>query len=400
MALSLHLAPEEVETNIDETGSTSGVDILESETVGDGVEETTEEDDSETEESDQEESEEEETADDPTEITSDEPPPPSNIMGEIAQAEEICKSKEAVVNNLKEMLKDAKTNFDAAVNRLRKLCASLANDDDRPLLKVAEAASSTALDGQPVSATGIASPSFDWHSVSILELTNCDLSPAIAQRLKDAQIETIGELEDLRLEISMGSASWPKGIGAAKITAIEEAVVKWLAANRDRIGETSSVEVSPPIEEAEAEGAVEVDAATDSSPPKFDAQKHWKGWREWDEEKYAKKLVQWAAIIAAGPLACQEPEYQDIWEEGFKAFNNNEKLESCEITPNTEDIDEWIRGWLSAQVEEREAVKAEKVEEGSAEEYKQDTRQIDEPIESYHAKPDPIPELDDDDFDL
>lgn len=57
-------------------------------------------------------------------------------------------------------------------------------------------------------------------------------------------VTTIGGLEDLRAEIAMAKSVWPKGIGPAKITDIENRLIDWLDKNRDRFGEV--------VEEAEA----------------------------------------------------------------------------------------------------------------------------------------------------
>jgi hypothetical protein len=54
-----------------------------------------------------------------------------------------------------------------------------------------------------------------------------------------AGIETIGQLEDLRAGIAEGKADaqWPKGIGPAKVTDLENRLIDWLDKNRDKFGE-------------------------------------------------------------------------------------------------------------------------------------------------------------------
>ena len=69
-----------------------------------------------------------------------------------------------------------------------------------------------------------------WRSVRLSELR---LKPKLQERLEEAGVDTIGRLEDLRAEISQGREKWPKGIGKAKITEIEDAVIAWLSKNRD-----------------------------------------------------------------------------------------------------------------------------------------------------------------------
>jgi len=70
-----------------------------------------------------------------------------------------------------------------------------------------------------------------WRSASINELA--ELSEKLRDKLIEAGADTIGTLENLRAQIAEGKANWPKGIGAAKITQIEDAVINWLTRNRD-----------------------------------------------------------------------------------------------------------------------------------------------------------------------
>lgn len=71
-----------------------------------------------------------------------------------------------------------------------------------------------------------------WRA-AYLEVLN--LPPALADRLAEAGIATVGQLEDKRAEGDMPGAGLRsiKGIGKAKVTLIEDAVLAWLSANRD-----------------------------------------------------------------------------------------------------------------------------------------------------------------------
>lgn len=75
-------------------------------------------------------------------------------------------------------------------------------------------------------------------------------------------IKTIGQLEDLRARMANGdfSAQWPKGIGPAKVTEIEDRVIDWLDKNRDKFGEV----IEPAAEAPKA--LPEVESITFSSP--------------------------------------------------------------------------------------------------------------------------------------
>jgi hypothetical protein len=67
-----------------------------------------------------------------------------------------------------------------------------------------------------------------WRKESIESL---GLPPKLAEKLAENSITTIGELEDKRA--AFGGLSSISGIGPAKVTVIEDAVMGWLSENRD-----------------------------------------------------------------------------------------------------------------------------------------------------------------------
>ncbi len=75
-----------------------------------------------------------ETASDP-EATAD-----GDTITCIAAAEQRCRASESRVNVLKENLKEAKKEYDGDVIKLRKLCAALVKDEDRPLFNQVQTA--------------------------------------------------------------------------------------------------------------------------------------------------------------------------------------------------------------------------------------------------------------------
>lgn len=93
-----------------------------------------------------------------------------------------------------------------------------------------------------------------WRDASIDEL---GLAPKLAEKLVEAGCDTIGRLENLRAEISQGREKWPKGVGPAKVTNIEDAVIDWLTKHRDveaftKAGEMLGIQptpVDPPAED-------------------------------------------------------------------------------------------------------------------------------------------------------
>lgn len=105
-----------------------------------------------------------------------------------------------------------------------------------------------------------------WRSAPFTEL---GLTQKQNELFEAAGVTTIGGLEDLRARMANGdyTAQWPKGIGPAKVTDIENRVIDWLDKNRDKFGEPLTVaeaatneddvingdfEVVPEPEEAEA----------------------------------------------------------------------------------------------------------------------------------------------------
>ena len=61
----------------------------------------------------------------------------------------------------------------------------------------------------------------------------------------------VEDVEDLRAEIAMGRESWPKGIGVAKITIIEDRVLDWLKDNQDRQDQVTDDQDDPEEEDGE-----------------------------------------------------------------------------------------------------------------------------------------------------
>jgi hypothetical protein len=106
-----------------------------------------------------------------------------------------------------------------------------------------------------------------WRAVKIDAL---GLPPAVTEKLVAADMETMGRLEDRRSQIILGREKWPKGIGEAKVTLIEDAMIKWLTANRDKHGEPEAAELATASNgdghaDAQAEHTAEVGQAFDAA---------------------------------------------------------------------------------------------------------------------------------------
>lgn len=70
------------------------------------------------------------------------------------------------------------------------------------------------------------------HVLEAAAVSELALQPKLEKKLTAADVTTIWQLETLRGEISQGKAKWPKGIGAAKVTMIEDAILKWMSRNQ------------------------------------------------------------------------------------------------------------------------------------------------------------------------
>jgi hypothetical protein len=155
-------------------------------------------------------------------------------FADIAKCEAECAEAESEFLQLKEETKEAKARYEVAVSKLRQACRAAENDKDRPLFNQPTKADSPA-----------AEPSEEgWRVVDINELC---LQASIVEKLAEvANVTTLGGLEDFRAKIALGEVEWPKGIGVAKITAIEESIANFLDEYRWR--DTKEVPVSEPEE--------------------------------------------------------------------------------------------------------------------------------------------------------
>jgi DNA-directed RNA polymerase alpha subunit len=83
-----------------------------------------------------------------------------------------------------------------------------------------------------------ATPDDAWRDAQIVDALA--LSVGQYEKLEEAGITTVGQLEDLRAGDGLDSI---KGFGQATIDKIEDQIIEWLDENRDRFGE--AVEADP-----------------------------------------------------------------------------------------------------------------------------------------------------------
>lgn len=250
-------------------------------------------------------------------------------------------------------------------------------------------------DGDLAQPVGEVEPSkrVDWESAAVSELQAFGLSNATASRLIEFGYDTIGRLERLRAEISQGKEKWPKGIGQAKITAIEDAVLAWLSKYRDsEILEAASAGANPAQPTAEVVPAVvaavepEVQAAEDAIldesarksqseeaarelgkpkkarrstkepvetvPPK-NPPPHQQGSRaaEWDaktdEERESFLVGRIASLVASPTVENYEGDFLSIFEDGKRARGNGLNFTEVTWIPGAHQ-DAWLSGWAVA----------------------------------------------------
>lgn len=127
------------------------------------------------------------------------------------------------LDEAKENCKTIKRSWEEAVSTLTLLCDS-AKTGQKLLLPIDERPQEDEDEGDD----DVGEDDDAWRDTPLDDLAVSDGSLKL---LRQAGVDSLGQLEDLRRDISEGRAEWPKGIGEAKVTHIEDAVVQWLAAH-------------------------------------------------------------------------------------------------------------------------------------------------------------------------
>lgn len=212
-------------------------------------------------------------------------------------------------------LKGAKGSEKAAAELLESVLAR--GPEQLPLF---DKPAATASDGSATDATATeTAPAVDPDAWKSAPLSALGLPPSLEEKLTSEGMDTIGRLEQRRADISQGKEKWPKGIGPAKVTAIEDAVVGWLTENQHAAGQ-----------DEQPAGDVPAAAMTD--------------------EQLDQLLVDRAKALNTGDEDCLEPagETDAEWDSGVSAFDRGLKLTDCPYTAGTEQ-DDWLKGWISAK---------------------------------------------------
>lgn len=244
--------------------------------------------------------------------------------------------------NLAERSKSIKKRIDCLAEEL----SGLRINGPKPIYRTPPKEDDSQDDGQVTQAQAEQQSNPDaWRAAPLADLA---LKKNVHEKLIESGVETIGQLEDLRAAISMNKKEWPKGIGKAKITEIEDAVITWLTKNRD-----SEVFQSA----GSNEGGEVIDASFTVIPTAT----------QWDAMTDAQRSVyitERAVAINSGKedcLAKPAGESGDNWDSGREAFQRGTEITDCPYLPG-ECQDNWIRGYLNADLANVESI------EGSAEE--------------------------------
>lgn len=238
--------------------------------------------------------------------------------------------------------------------------------------------------------TGDVAPTWsNWEEASIAELQAHGLKNATCERLMEFGINTIGQLERLRAKVGNREETWPKGIGPAKVTQIEDSVIAWLTKNRDSeiFSSVASVDSQPiessvpsvasDVEQAEEEILKEQEASdgpvreTPAHPEPGEPKKrkrakqertnngapknppvHQQGSRaaEWDALSDADRdtfLVNRIAELASNPVAEYVGEFKQIFEDGQDARRSGAEYGDVNWIPGPHQ-NAWLAGWIKA----------------------------------------------------
>ena len=186
-----------------------------------------------------------------------------------------------------------------------------------------------------------------WRDCTIAELGAHGLRSSLVNRLAELGFDTIGKLEDLRAKISTGAVDrWPKGIGEAKITEIENAVVGWLTANRD-----AGVFGSIPTTDGDAI-EVEEQAEEPSEYPTTEA---------WDKSTPQQKIDWLGDRCGQIGTIDKARESEKAWKLGNEAWHAGKNVDACEYYPGAR-CDDWLRGWVTGSMEPQRVKAAAKKE--------------------------------------
>ena len=157
-----------------------------------------------------------------------------DLLQQIAEAEKDCAKAESNMSRAKAALKAAKGKYGKQVESLRSLCRAL-QIADRPLLHYAEEAGkqrANNAESNPNATGETTEPSTEDDSWKEFPIADLDIPDGIVKILHNAEITTMGDLAGY--SAAGKQLSDLKGLGAAKLTQIDDATEKfWSQWNAD-----------------------------------------------------------------------------------------------------------------------------------------------------------------------
>ncbi len=241
----------------------------------------------------------------------------SDIVSQIWNAELVIRSRESVIEELKEDLKDARASYDKAIQDLRTIAQK--SHEEHPLFD-------KPVSEQPVEEIEEPEPSTDWRLEPIsvlLEPPIAGMGPKKVTALTDV-ISNLGDFEDLRARVGKDADTLakllPKGFGEKMVSELEDRQLDFIANFQNK----------KPSEESEAVSNDEDENLTD------------------EERQLLKRLNE---LQGDGTTEWTESVHDtDAWESGLNSGNAGEEVGECIYLPG-EKQDDWLRGWASANSE-------------------------------------------------
>lgn len=282
------------------------------------------------------------------------------------EAEEHLCNCQLRIATLKRQLKFAKAELDEATETLEGIRQRGDRKYEAVNAPAVEAQAVTAPTDQP-SATPADAPAadpIDWRTAPLSAL---GLKDATAKRLLEHDITTLGQLEDLRAKGNVKGFGLRsiKGIGDAKVTEIEDAVIAWFTKNPQAEKVEAVAANATPAPEAVAEpleppgltstttpagiakhdpDAIGSDSSSDppvTSPADYDI----------DSPESRNRIVARAKEINDGSKGCLDKKLKAVnyWEAGQQHCKDGHPLTECGVIPGPEQ-DDWLRGFMAEQL--------------------------------------------------
>ncbi len=196
-----------------------------------------------------------------------------------------------------------------------------------------------------------------WKSVLISKL---DISEKLVEKLNEANVYDLGQLANFREQIALGREKWPKGIGEAKITAIEDAMTEWLTQNRDAgifsQGGGVVAEPSSALTDSHGDDITLPAEPTEVKLPavKEEVTKPNEDWAAMDSVERAGFVLSLSIELCDGKTASQLEAAKETegryFEWGMTAQGNGEPVISAIDLPPSPAQNDWIRGWYCGSI--------------------------------------------------